>query len=145
MSENEYIYCQKCGAKNRSGSSFCYNCGEKLEIPTEPITNSEEQYPENDEKGSDFLSILSIVLALVSVFLPFVIDGGFKWGLILAFIGLVCSILGVIDNKQHGSSPVIGIVGMVLNLCAICFIIITFVLIAQLYADVVMGIFEKLF
>lgn len=52
-----YMYCIKCGYKNRDGSKFCVNCGE-------PLTSKKV---DNRDQHDQFLMGLAIVFGVLEI------------------------------------------------------------------------------
>ena len=68
------IVCNECGTKNELGSKFCKNCGAPLNKVETPSNNETVENSDNPHKARFVLSIISMSLMLLSMFLVFVIS-----------------------------------------------------------------------
>lgn len=69
--ENEKIYCSHCGTQNDINSTFCYNCGEKLEKSNFTSSSNKETYTTQQKsttkykKSKNGLGVVGFVFCLI--------------------------------------------------------------------------------
>ena len=97
-------YCSKCGSEIKEGSSFCQNCGEKINsIPSQPATNTTTS---NGSTKTNGLAIAGFIISLVAAF---------SFGS-SSLLGLILSIIGLTQiNKSNDKGKGFAIAGIVIS------------------------------
>ena len=130
------MFCGKCGSPIKEGNFFCSNCGASVDVPATPTNVSVPQYfsqpidqpvqtvpaymmtqsapPHAKTNGFAIAGMVLGILAICLCWIPYV-------GLIMGFLGLVLSAIGISSVHSFRNGRGQAITGLILSVLALFF------------------------
>ncbi len=146
------MFCQKCGAKNPDGATFCSSCGTAIEAPT---ANCAPAVKEN--KVPYWSAAVAAIVAFFGwLFLPWLTASGYgesvsisffdlfedygsdgDWFMIFFVVSMIFAVLAIITIIRTLTKKNIGVLNMVTGILGIaCFFMMVFEANSDIYASV---------